>query len=317
MKKKKHHKKSISRKLRDESNIFFSRYENNVTRSSFIRNYAKFIEYCRKEHNCKTKEECKEQIFKYIDYLKEKGYTASTIHAYLAPVGLYHGVNLSEMNLPKRHNADNIRSRKKKKYRASADTKNPLYSRTVEFQKCVGIRRNELKNLRNNDFGYDESGYPCVIVRKGKGGKETYQRIIYDVDFVKSFFDGSSNILFSADEMNNDIDYHHIRAEQAVRAYNYYTERLKNEPEYRKQLEQEIEKRWKLKNIDKKTTKPKPFDKKEIRGQYHIRSKNKELAKKKGLPLVYDKTALMAVSIFNLSHWRVDVTVSNYLLAVK
>ena len=49
MKKKKHHKKSISRKLRDESNIFFSGYENNVTRSSFIRNYAKFIEYCRKD----------------------------------------------------------------------------------------------------------------------------------------------------------------------------------------------------------------------------------------------------------------------------
>ena len=120
MKKKKHHKKSISRKLRDESNIFFSRYENNVTRSSFIRNYSKFIDYCRKEHNCKTKEECKEQIFKYIDYLKEKGYTASTIHTYLAPVGLYHGVSLAEMNLPKRHNADNIRSRKKKKYRASA-----------------------------------------------------------------------------------------------------------------------------------------------------------------------------------------------------
>ena len=219
MKKKKHHKKSISRKLRDESNIFFSRYENNVTRSSFIRNYAKFIEYCRKEHNCKTKEECKEQIFKYIDYLKEKGYTASTIHTYIAPVGLYHGVSLTEMNLPKRHNADNIRSRKKKKYRASADTRNPLYSRTVEFQKRVGIRRNELKNLRNNDFGYDESGYPCVIVRIGKGGKETYLSLLpSDIDFVKSFFDGSSNILFSADEMNNDIDYHHIRAEQAVRA---------------------------------------------------------------------------------------------------
>ena len=317
MKKKKHHKKSISRKLRDESNIFFSGYENNVTRSSFIRNYARFIEYCRKEHNCKTKEECKEQMFKYIDYLKEKGYTASTIHTYLAPVGLYHGVSLTEMNLPKRHNADNIRSRKKKKYRSTADTKNPLYSRTVEFQKRVGIRRNELKNLRNNDFGYDESGYPCVIVRKGKGGKETYQRLLpSDEDFVKSFFDNSSNILFSADEMNNDIDYHHIRAEQAVRAYNYYTERLKNEPEYRKQLEQEIEKRWKLKNIDKKTKKPKPFDKKEIRGKYYIRGKNKELAKKKGIPLVYDKTALMAVSIFNLSHWRVDVTVSNYLLAI-
>ena len=317
MKKKKHHKKSITRKLREEAEKFFSKYDNNVTRSSFIRNYTKFIEFCRKEYNCKTKDECKKHIEDYINLLKENGYTASTIHTYLAPVGLYHGINLSEMKLPKRHNADNIRSRKKKKYRATADTKNPLYSRTVEFQECVGIRRNELKNLRNNDFGYDESGYPCVIVRKGKGGKETYQRVLPDnADFIKSFFDGSSDMVFTADEMNNDIDYHRIRAKQAVMAYNYYMEKLKADPEYRKQLEKEIEKRWKSKNIDKKTKKPKPFNKQEVQGNYFIRGKNKALAKKKDLPIVYDRLALMAVSVFHLSHWRVDVTVANYMLAV-
>ena len=47
---------------------------------------------------------------------------------------------------------------------------NDKYKRLVEFQKCVGLRRNELKKLRGCDFVYDESGNPCVYVRKGKGG---------------------------------------------------------------------------------------------------------------------------------------------------
>ena len=38
-------------------------------------------------------------------------------------------------------------------------------------------------------------------------------------------------------------------------------------------------------------------------------------AEKNGLPVVYDRLAVMAVSVFHLSHWRCDVTVDNYLLA--
>lgn len=37
---------------------------------------------------------------------------------------------------------------------------------------------------------------------------------------------------------------------------------------------------------------------------------------RKGLLTEYNRLALMAVSVFHLSHWRLDVTVSNYLLAV-
>ena len=41
---------------------------------------------------------------------------------------------------------------------------------------------------------------------------------------------------------------------------------------------------------------------------------SRSLAAKKGMPVSYDKLALLATSIFKLSHWRNDVTVASYLL---
>ena len=70
-------------------------------------------------------------------------------------------------------------------------------------------------------------------------------------------------------------------------------------------------------NLDKTTKKPKPYDKNEITGKYFVRGKNKELAIKNGLPLSYDRLAVMAVSVFHLSHWRCDVTIANYILNNK
>jgi len=317
--KKKHYKQSKSRKLYDESCVFFDKYENNVTRKYYKINYRRFIKFCREHYGCKTKAECMEHILDYVQHLIEKGLSASTIHTYLVPVALYHGVDLSLLNLPTRHTADNTRSRKERKhYRTNGDENNPKYAYSVGLQKCVGIRRDELKNLRGSDFVTDESGYPCVRVRQGKGGKMTLQRILpEDVDFVSSYFDGTENKVFTAEEMNNQIDYHSMRAVQAFKAYNFYLEKIETEPEYRKTLEEEIIRRWNKYNIDKTTKKPKPFDKKEISGRYFVRGKNKELAIKNGLPLSYDRLAVMAVSVFHLSHWRNDVTIANYILNNK
>ena len=54
---------------------------------------------------------------------------------------------------------------------------------------------------------------------------------------------------------------------------------------------------------------------KEISGVYKLRKDTRQLAQEKNRPVVYNRTAVMAVSVFHLSHWRCDVTVSNYLLA--
>ncbi len=70
--------------------------------------------------------------------------------------------------------------------------------------------------------------------------------------------------------------------------------RIEGEPGYERKLASEIIRRWNAYNL----------------------GENKKLAIQKGLPTEYNRLALMAVSVFHLSHWRLDVTVSNYLLAV-
>lgn len=316
-KKKRPFRPSHTRKLRDRSAAFFAKYDNNVTRKAFVRNYEKFIAYCRSNFDCKTKDECQKHIDDYVDCLKQKGLSPNTIHSYLAPVVLYHEMTLNDVDIPQRSAASNTRSRKKRaSYRPNADPGNKKYARSVELQKRVGIRRAELCRLRGNDFIVDESGYPCVRVKRGKGGKLQLQRILPDdVEFVRGYFDGTGERIFTPEEMKNKIDYHHMRAEQAVRAYKYYSSRIESKPGYERKLAGEIIKRWNAYNLGE-NGKPKHFDRRDISGIYRVRSENKKLAIQKGLPTEYNRLALMAVSVFHLSHWRLDVTVSNYLLAV-
>ena len=42
----------------------------------------------------------------------------------------------------------------------------------------------------------------------------------------------------------------------------------------------------------------------------------RKFAQEHNPPTAYNRLALMAVSVFHLSHWRLDVTVCNYILAV-
>lgn len=68
--KKKHYKQSKSRKLYDESCVFFDQYENNVTRKAYKTNYRKFIKFCREHYGCKTKAECMEHIYIFTNVIK-------------------------------------------------------------------------------------------------------------------------------------------------------------------------------------------------------------------------------------------------------
>lgn len=191
------------------------------------------------------------------------------------------------------------------------DAKRDAAPRLYEFAAAVGLRRAEYTALRGDDLVRDESGYLCVRVRRGKGGKYQEQRILPgDELFVSSYFNGDGEKrVFSALEMTNKIDLHHLRALQAQRAYRYYLGRLKREPDYPAELKAELEDRWRRHN--KRRWSPDAFT-----GEYILRGRCRALAKANGLPVWYDRLAVMAVSIFHLSHWRCDVTVANYLLAV-
>lgn len=275
----------------------------------YLHSSIRFGEWCKKEYKCRHFEDCREHIQDYADWLRAQGKSASTIHSYLAGVCRVYGVSLTEVQKPRRVVSANTRSRGLKAVDKRKDASRETSTRLYDFASVVGCRRAEYARLRGSDLVHDESGYLCVRIRRGKGGKYQEQRILPgDEVLVSSYFDGSEELVFAKGELKNKLDLHHLRAVLAQRAYFYYAERLRKEPEYRKQLEQEVKARWRAHNKRR-------WDQHEFEGVYKLRDANRRLAKKLGRPTEYDRLAVMAVSVFHLSHWRNDVTVSNYLLA--
>lgn len=279
------------------------------TSKKYMNHAIKFGKWCKEHYGCGAPDQCRPYVQDYADWLIAQGKSPSTIHTYLAGVCRWFEIPLDSISKPKRVVADNTRSRGVKAVDGRSDAQREASPRLYDFALAVGIRRNEYKHLRKNDFVYDEAGRPCVRVRQGKGGKYQEQRIApEDLDFIRGFFDGSEDKVFPEEEMKNKIDLHHLRALRAQRAYHDYLTRLESDPDYRAQLTEELRRRWKrLCNH--------PWNPKQVKGNYHIRNNNRRLALANGLPVKYDRLAVMAVSVFHLSHWRCDVTVANYLLA--
>lgn len=286
------------------------------------RNHAiKFANWCKEQYGCRTLDECSAHIQDYADFLVVQGRSPSTIHTYLAGICRICGVPLADIQKPIRVVAENTRSRGMKAVDERKDAGREASPRLYDFAVIVGIRRNEYLHLTPDDLVFDDFGHPCVLVRKGKDGKRQLQRILPDeLPAIKAVFDNPADAghLFPKAEINNKIDLHHLRALRAQKMYRYYLDKIENEHGYRAQLINEIRHVWEHDDEARKENgyKAKRWSDMKVTGNYIMRGNNRKLAKKHGLPLQYDRLALLAVSIFHLSHWRHDVTVANYLLAV-
>ena len=286
------------------------------------RNHAiRFANWCKEQYGCRMLEECSTHVQDYADFLVAQGRTPSTIHTYLAGICRICGVPLADIQKPIRVVAENTRSRGTKAVDGRADSSREASPRLYDFAQVVGIRRAEYLHLTPDDLVFDDFGHPCILIRKGKGGKRQLQRILpEELPAIKAVFDAPADEqhLFSRDEMKNKIDLHHLRALRAQKMYRYYLDRIETETGYRAQLISEIRHVWEQDDEARKSNgyRAKRWSDMKVTGNYILRGNNRKLAKKHGLPVAYDRLALLAVSVFHLSHWRHDVTVANYLLAV-
>ena len=291
------------------------------TERQYKKHTLKYAEWAKVTYGCKTLDDCKSHIQDYANYLTASGKTASTTHTYLAGICRVLDVPLEDINKPIRVVAHNTRSRGTKAVDIRKDAGREASPRLYDFASIVGIRRNEYLHLRPDDLGWDDFGNPCVLVRKGKGGKQQLQRILpEELPAIQKVFQhpADEQHLFSKEEMTNKIDLHHLRALRAQQMYKYYLERIQNEKGYREQLIAKIRHTWEQDDLNRIDNgyRPKRWSDCKINGNYVLRGHNRELAMKSGLPVSYDRLALLAVSIFHLAHWRHDVTVANYLLAI-
>ncbi|HEM3726633.1 TPA: site-specific integrase [Streptococcus suis] len=300
---------------------------NNTSRTSYKRSATRFSKWA-KENNIKKITDITEEVLqRYHDDLKNdpKEYTAATIHTYLAPIAKSSGINLNRIRKQKRTSDKIVRGRQQESNaQGKRQELNSRFSRLIDFQKVVGIRRNELKNLTGSDLKQDEFGNCYVLVKRGKGGKKQMQYILpEDTELVKQTFFGieANEPVFSEEEMNNQINLHALRAQHARDSYFFYLKKIQQNPKMRQALSQLLISKWEEGHQKLKNESTRQYDKQrrnfiyDLRDEvYILRGSNKSKALASGMPIVYNRLALMAVSVLNLSHWRLSVTVTNYIL---
>ena len=265
------------------------------------RNHAiKFANWCKEQYGCRMLEECSAHVQDYADFLVAQGKSPSTIHTYLAGICRICGVPLADIQKPIRVVAENTRSRGMKAVDSRTDSSREASPRLYDFACIAGIRRAEYLHLTPEDLVEDDFGHPCVLVRKGKGGKRQLQRILpEELPAIKVVFDAPADEqhLFSRDELKNKIDLHHLRAQRAQKMYRYYLDRIETETGYRAQLISEIRHIWEQDDEARKSNgyRAKRWSDMKVTGNYVLRGNNRKLAQKHGLPMKYDRLALLAV----------------------
>lgn len=257
----------------------------------------------------------------YTNHLVESGLSKASIHTYIAAPCKGLGVPMQHLSKPQRSADDITRSRGGGNPQGQREMQDSRFERLVAFQEVVGLRRAELKDLKGEDL-HVKDGKMYVIAQQGKGGKEQWQRILpKDTEIVQRTFDGikKDQHVFDDKEMKNKIDLHGLRAEHAKECYDYYMERIKEDPAYREQLREELQQYFRDHHshngeLDTRAYERFCDDMNKNEGVYQMRGETRKLAEEHDRPTTYDRVALMAVSAEHLAHWRLDVTVTNYLM---
>lgn len=300
---------------------------NNTTMKSYRRSIKRFALWA-KSKGIKTKNEITEEVIQQyqIDLKNDpKDYSAATIHNYLAPVCKAAGINMNRIRKEKRTSNKIIRGRKMEQNQQGKHQENdPRFARIINFQNVVGIRRSELKKLKGSDLKCDQDGNYYVLVKRGKGGKYQEQLILpKDVSIVLNTFKNiqSDEFVFSDEEMNNLINFHKMRAQHAREAYTYFLENITKNKHFESRLRDKLIALWedghqKLKeqSLDRYIKQRRLFIYELRNTPYKLRGTNSQKAFEQNMPTTYNRLALMAVSVFQLSHWRLCVTVTNYML---
>lgn len=310
---------SVTQQIMVDVKDSLSRYNHDLTRKQYIRNMKYFVQYCRSEHNCRTLDECKVHIDEYIKHLISRNLSASTIHTYAAAIAAVYKIPLHTIEKPTRVISEFTRGRKEIQYpHSSQDLENPTYKRLIEFAEKTGIRRAEYAKLKKSSWVIDPStGKHCIFVARGKHGKQQYQLVRdEDVPWFEKFFAAvpDDEYLFSKQEMNNRINLHKFRSDNAKRWYAELEQKLKDDPSYANVMIEQIKARIEN-STNPKTGKPRKFDEQSVSGHYYLRGFLRRKCISENKPIKFNRLIVLFISVHVLAHYRCNVCIQNYLLA--
>lgn len=188
--------------------------------------------------------------------------------------------------------------------------------RLYELARYIGVREKEYLQFRGGDIRTDANGYTFVTVRKGKGGKRQEQLVDpQHAQEVRAAFAaaGRDGFVFDKKEIEGceHANLHGLRRKHAQTMYKWFLSQSR--PIKNKVME--IVKARFLEN-QKKGCKVWGRVTEKIQNSpiIKVRGHNKSTMKKRNETPVFDREAVIAVSVLCLAHYREDVTVSNYLV---
>lgn len=300
----------------------------NHTKSNYM-HACKSFDAWRKDAGLSNKyvrDHPREAVIQWVAYLDHSGMAQSTQHTMCA--GCCIGLGISSAKICRHGNALQKSKSLGNSERARIAREKASNRDIVRFQEMVGGRRAALGRLTGKDFGYDCSGNACVIFRGDKGGKDQYQVIAdFNIVEVKAYFDRCKPDERLFPNIDHDLDLHGIRAENSRRMYQYYAN-IASTSQGREQLRQQLWARYtdpeigckawllaKEKGDKSRMRKLEYRFKKQMEdGTYYLRGANRQAALERGRPVAYDRLAVLATSVFSLSHWRLDVAAKSYLI---
>ena len=267
-----------------------------------------------------------ELIQRYVDGMTGR-LSAYTIHKRLSALCAATHERLADYRHPRRERPVKGRERAPERHHTREEDR----ERVTEVARHIGIRRAELCALQGRDL-IERDGRLLVHVHHGKGGK-THDQLILPAHeaAVKALFEGvgERERVLTGEEAKASIEAatHAQRRLVAREAYAWYLERPEAEKEaiwrplMRDRLEEKHLRRADRDRIDEKEARHRGredwqrewamIQKNPIR---RCRGDNARELERQGREPAFDREAVLFTSIMTLSHYREDVTVTNYLI---
>lgn len=251
-------------------------------------------------------DEASKYIQKYICSLEARGLAWATVHTALAALCKVCHKSMKRYKISIPHLPPKS-GRKETKTSKLAEKRHP---REAKITRMIGIRRADYLELKGRDFLWI-NGHAYVHVLRGKGGKEQYQLIFPEyAKQVEVIFRavGPDEKVFSESSLRG-LPLHRYRRELAQEMYFRYLDELENNPGASQEYKNRLFEAFRRANVN-------PYKKADMRrldSLYVTQGAVKTSLEELGMPVKYNRLALMMTAVFHLSHWRTSVVVRHYM----
>ena len=205
------HSKYLDKIKKDTSDHIYSW----STYRSYLKHGCYFANWAKTTHGCKDLDSAKSFINEYLQMRIDSGLSPYTQKLEAAALAKVYGCSTNDfIKTDTRHRADIQRSRGEKvRDKHFSEKRNQEF---VDFCRATGLRRSEIKSLRDNQLVFDEDTKSYFLDIVGKGGRRRLAPILSHeaVERMKN----AKGLVW--DKIPNGADVHSYRADYCTAIYN-------------------------------------------------------------------------------------------------